>query len=131
MASGLSISGESHDQVPRARKKAEPVKSACYSCRKRKTKCSGERPVCRSCSDRSIVCSWDITEGLTRNGDLRHKLQSANARLDDLVLLVETLRCGTDHVSTTLLAQLRLGASVEALAQSIRAEASGADPRDT
>ncbi|KLO19225.1 hypothetical protein SCHPADRAFT_81365 [Schizopora paradoxa] len=31
---------------------------ACEKCRDRKTKCSGERPVCKRCSERGMVCKW-------------------------------------------------------------------------
>lgn len=47
-------SDASSDQAGRSRKKAEPVKSACVQCQKRKTKCSGQRPVCRFCGDRNL-----------------------------------------------------------------------------
>lgn len=36
-------------------------KSACTRCQKRKGKCTGERPVCRYCSDRGLDCSWDVS----------------------------------------------------------------------
>lgn len=34
------------------------VTHACEPCRHRKTKCSGERPVCRHCQDFKIVCFY-------------------------------------------------------------------------
>jgi hypothetical protein len=115
-------SDASSDQTGRTRKKAEPVKSACVQCQKRKTKCSGQRPVCRFCSDRNLECSWDIGDGLTRTADLKRKLQEATGRSDDLDTLVNAMRYGTDEVSTMLLARLRLGEPIEDLVTALRTE---------
>lgn len=117
----------SSDQTNRARKKAEPVKSACVQCQKRKTKCSGQRPVCRFCSDRNLTCSWDIGDGLTRTADLKRKLMEATGRSENLDTLVDAMRYGSDEVSTMLLARLRLGTSVKDLARGIRTDASAAE----
>lgn len=59
---------------------------------------------------------------MTRTADLKQKLQDATARSDDLDLLVDAMRTGTDEVSTMLLAKLRLGASVEALVRNMKHE---------
>lgn len=119
------------EQAVRARKKAEPVKSACVQCQKRKTKCSGQRPVCRFCSDRDLKCSWEITDGMTRTADLKQKLQDATGKSEDLDLLVDALRSGSDIDSTMLLARLRLGTSVEDLAKSLRLELALTDSTDS
>jgi len=117
-------SDASSDQTGRTRKKAEPVKSACVQCQKRKTKCSGQRPICRFCSDRNLECSWDIGDGLTRTADLKRKLQEATGRFEDLDTLVDAMRFGTDDVSTMLLARLRLGEPIEDLVAALRPDAS-------
>lgn len=117
-------SDASSDRTGRTRKKAEPVKSACVQCQKRKTKCSGQRPVCRFCSDRNLECSWDIGDGLTRTADLKRKLQEANGRCDDLSKLVDAMRSGSDQTSSMLLARLRLGGSLEQLLFNIRLDVS-------
>ena len=110
---GVSSAGSS-------RKKSEPVKSACGQCQKRKTKCSGQRPICGFCSDRGLECSWEIGDGLTRNADLRRRLSDANANAVDINMLVHDMRTNTDAVATTLLAKLRLGDSIQDLATGIR-----------
>jgi len=151
----MSISGGSEassEHSIKQRKKAEPVKSACVQCQKRKTKCSGERPICRFCSDRDLTCSWDIGDGMTRTADLKQKLVdatgrgdvltqqlmdegviteelrarlgSATDRSDDLDTVMEVLRSGTDQASTMMLARLRMGASIEDLVAPLRAAAS-------
>jgi hypothetical protein len=120
-------SDASADQAGRTRKKAEPVKSACVQCQKRKTKCSGQRPVCRFCSDRNLRCSWDIGDGLTRTADLKRKLQEANGRSDDLGALVDAMRSGTDQTSSMLLARLRIGDSLSELLSNIHIDGSSCD----
>ncbi len=35
------------------------VTHACEPCRHRKTKCSGDRPVCRHCQDHRLVCVYE------------------------------------------------------------------------
>jgi hypothetical protein len=108
------------DSAGRSRKKSEPVKSACSQCQKRKTKCSGQRPICGFCSDRGLDCSWEIGDGLTRNADLRQRLTDANSHTVDINMLVNEMRTNTDAIATTLLAKLRLGDSIEDLATGIR-----------
>jgi hypothetical protein len=103
-----------------SRKKSEPVKSACGQCQKRKTKCSGQRPVCGFCNERGLECSWEIGDGLTRNADLRQRLADANDHAIDINMLVHDMRTNTDAVATTLLAKLRLGDSIHDLATGIR-----------
>lgn len=117
-------SDDSSDRTGRTRRKAEPVKSACVQCQKRKTKCSGQRPVCRFCSDRNLECSWDIVDGLTRTADLKRKLQEANGRSEDLGELVDALRSRSDQTSSMLLARLRIGASLEQLLSNVRLDVS-------
>lgn len=95
-----------------ARKKSNPVRSACLQCRKRKTKCSGWRPTCQACQDRGLSCLWQVSEGLTRTEGLRQELQLMMSHVNDLETLVGRMRNGTDGESTMVLARLRLGESV-------------------
>lgn len=128
-ASDGAESDASSDRPGRPRKKAEPVKSACVQCQKRKTKCSGQRPVCRFCSDRNLECSWDIGDGLTRTADLKQKLHEANLKSEELSDLVSAMRTGTDQTSSMLLAKLRLGCSMEELLSNIRLDESSGESR--
>lgn len=114
-------------QAPRAQQRAKPVKVACARCQKMKTKCSGERPNCRSCKCRGFTCSWEIADGVTRTADLKRQIEEATNRSEDLGTLVEELRSSTDQNATMLLAKLRLGASVKDLIHSIRSRSPGSD----
>ena len=107
-------------QMIEKKEKSDPVKSACLHCRRRKAKCSGERPVCRPCIHRDLKCQWQTPEGLTRSEGLKRELQSVTCRTDDLKMLVGGMRAGSDEEATTLLARLRLGDSLEELAHTAR-----------
>jgi hypothetical protein len=111
----------------RTRRKYKLAKSACNQCQKRKTKCSDERPVCRSCSDRDLACSWTTISGLTRTADLKKKVYEAAGRSDDLDTFLDTIRRGTDQVSSMLLAKLRCGMSLRDLLLEIRLTSSAID----
>jgi hypothetical protein len=117
-------SGTSSNLTGHTRNKAKPVKSACIQCQKRKTKCSGQRPVCRFCSDRNLECFWDVADGLTKTANLKRKLLEANRISDDLGELVGAMRSGTDQTSSMILAKLRLGDSLESLLSNIRLDES-------
>jgi hypothetical protein len=61
---------------------------------------------------------------LTWTADLKAKVEEAEVRVNDLHVLVEAMRFGTDESSTMLLAQLRIGVDVGELVQSIRSGSS-------
>ena len=65
----------------------------------------------------------DDVAGNTPVKDPTRRLEEADMRAEDVHLVVETLRSGSDQTSIMLLAGLRMGLSVGDLAQSIRAEA--------
>jgi hypothetical protein len=109
-------------RTARTRKKSEPVKSACFQCRKRKIKCTGQRPACRYCKDCKFDCIWETSEGLTRTEELRQQLRSVMANLDNLKAIVGKMRNGTDEEATMVLTRLRLGASIEEVVQVISTE---------
>lgn len=114
-------------QATRLRRKAKLVKSACAQCQRRKTKCSGRRPVCQSYNDRALECFWDVDDGLTRTADLKDKLRKATQSYQDLGTLLDTLRHSTDQTSCMLLAKLRLGVSLKDLIAEIRLETCATD----
>jgi hypothetical protein len=106
----------------RTKKKSEPVKSACFQCRKRKTKCTGQRPACQYCKDLNLDCLWEASEGLTRMEDMRQQLRSVTTNLHNLEAIVSKMRNGTDEEATMVLARLRLGAPIEEVVQAIGTE---------
>jgi hypothetical protein len=67
-----------------------------------------------------LECEWDIPSGLTRNEDLRSKLEDAEKFCEEAHLLFNASKTGSNEASTMLLAKLRLGVSLSDLAGSVR-----------
>lgn len=64
---------------------------------------------------------------MTRAEDMRQRILAADTYNEDINTLVNDMRNNTDDIATTLLAKLRLGASVQDLAAGIRAGTSYTD----
>lgn len=60
--------------------------SACLSCRKRKMKCDGQRPICGGCTraNRSADCEYDDGKTKTRTQLLQEKIHRLEFRLQQL-----------------------------------------------
>ena len=67
-----------------------------------------------------MTCEWDIPGGLTRNEDLRRKIEDAEKYCEEARVLINELQFGSIEASTMLLAKLRLGVSLSDLAESVR-----------
>ncbi|KAF7188849.1 Nitrogen assimilation transcription factor nit-4 [Pseudocercospora fuligena] len=111
------------------------VDVACWPCRKRKGKCSGDRPVCASCIRRGVECSYEYDEGLTRVGSLRLKLHQSTSRAENLEYLYEQLRTRSDDEAALLLAIVRLGADIDKMVMQLKSApdlswAKGMNPPD-
>jgi hypothetical protein len=91
------------------------ILSACAECRRRKQKCTGDRPSCQFCAETGQVCSYEVAEGMTRSEDLKFKVREATERGDRLEQLVGAMRRETDQRSSELLARLRVGATLDDL----------------
>ncbi|KAM0304257.1 hypothetical protein ACHAPM_002334 [Fusarium culmorum] len=57
-----SGSGQGPSLQPRLLPRANVTKIACESCRKRRAKCSGERPKCKACIDRGLECHYQASD---------------------------------------------------------------------
>ncbi|KAH0353023.1 hypothetical protein KCU81_g1557, partial [Aureobasidium melanogenum] len=88
---------------------------ACIDCRKRKRKCNGERPSCSACQTRGLTCIYDVVEGATRTEDLKQKVSSLSLRVRNLELFANKLRYSTDNEASAILAQLRLGDTIDGI----------------
>ena len=67
-----------------------------------------------------MTCEWDIPGGLTRNEDLRRKIDDAERYCEEAQILFKELQFGSIEAATMLLAKLRLGVSLSDLAESVR-----------
>lgn len=76
--------------------------------------------MCQFCAERGLTCEWDIPGGLTRNEDLRRKIDDAERYCEEAQILFKELQFGSIEAATMLLAKLRLGVSLSDLAESVR-----------
>ena len=67
-----------------------------------------------------MTCEWDLPCGLTRNEDLRRKLEEAERFCEDVQVVIQALRSDSIETSTMLLTKLRLGVPLSDLAESAR-----------
>ncbi|KAH7064086.1 fungal-specific transcription factor domain-containing protein [Paraphoma chrysanthemicola] len=58
---------------------AKRIRQACLNCRRKKTRCSGERPVCAMCQRLHQECAYD--DGQVPNEDLAARLAMIESRL--------------------------------------------------
>ncbi|KAK4216924.1 hypothetical protein QBC37DRAFT_78044 [Rhypophila decipiens] len=74
--------------------KSVHVKAACETCRKRKIKCSGERPICASCGKTNAECIYVSAPAETHTQALKRKYdqsQDRNSAYEELYRLLHTL----------------------------------------
>lgn len=97
------------------------ISAACRPCRKQKTKCSGERPVCDRCVKRNTECHYTTrpgeTEAQARNrahGDLRDRTTTHRE-------ILELLRNLPDRDAQGVLQSIRAGTDFETIVKHVRA----------
>jgi hypothetical protein len=79
-------------------------------------KCFGERPACTRCVRKDEICIYDAAEGVSRQQDLRIRLQSVEAELGQTRGFIHNLQHSSDEDAAALLTRLRLGEDVAKLA---------------
>ncbi|OTA97231.1 hypothetical protein M434DRAFT_8190 [Hypoxylon sp. CO27-5] len=118
-APGEPSSSVNHSQasfpVPGPRKNL--TRNACSQCKVKKAKCDGNRPSCGRCQKTGDVCAYEVN----RRDIARLQLLSDYDinRLQSHDQVWAALQNGTDQHAFELLAQIRLGISVEALASAV------------
>ncbi|KAM0717551.1 hypothetical protein Q7P37_007403 [Cladosporium fusiforme] len=92
---------------PIAGKKREQIPVACDACRRRKTKCSGRRPVCSECESHRIDCQYAHEPGEAPFPALKRKFEALQSQSADEHDLLGLLRSSSDHDAIQVLAHLR------------------------
>ncbi|THX47555.1 hypothetical protein D6D06_09565 [Aureobasidium pullulans] len=108
---------DSHEITPNQQKQSirvrgTPVKAACLACRKRKSKCNGDRPSCKLCIARATDCGYTVDAGLSQR-------QAMNQRLEAYKYVLDLLRQGSVTECRTLLLSLKSHGSVAEAVESI------------
>ncbi|KAG8626191.1 hypothetical protein KVT40_006592 [Elsinoe batatas] len=92
------------------RKRANSTAVACNACRRRKHKCSHDRPTCTACQDLGKVCIYDAEPGYSRHQALKQKQKSQQDQLAELHDLIGRLRRVEEDEGASILRSLRSGA---------------------
>lgn len=58
---------------------------------------------------------YDVVEGATRTEDLKQKVVTLSSRVRNLELFINKLRYSTDNEASAILAQLRLGDTIDGI----------------
>lgn len=89
VAPKIAIPRFDHNNKPPQIKHREPrARQACDECRKRRVKCSGERPICRNCVDLHVPCIYSrarrdlLKEATDQNSQLIALLKDLSLRID-------------------------------------------------
>ncbi|KAK2031992.1 hypothetical protein LX32DRAFT_237142 [Colletotrichum zoysiae] len=94
--------GSNHGLQRTQRRKVTQL--ACDNCRTKKTSCDGERPVCDSCSRRSLSCVYSAD---TSRKSLRLQISQLQQEVDDGKALIERLRILPESEALEALRALR------------------------
>lgn len=101
-------------------KRRRHVPAACASCRRRKIKCSAERPKCGQCLRLSVDCVYD-TVGSETLSEARHRrlgeLQSRSSHYEELFNIIKTR---PDPDVAAIVARIRQGAHVEDIVRFVK-----------
>ncbi|THX32679.1 hypothetical protein D6D12_02060 [Aureobasidium pullulans] len=82
------------------RHRGKQTKAACIPCRKRKSKCDGIRPSCKSCVGKTTACEYSVNPGVTQQ-------QAVKNQLDAYKHVLNLLRQGNEAECEVLIKQLK------------------------
>lgn len=95
------------------KKKRTTVQAACQSCRKRKVKCDGIRPVCAPCASSGAPCEYSVPEGLSQRDAERQRMNQVSKSHRDLLTILGLLRRGPDDEAAEILRQVKSAPTLE------------------
>ncbi|KAF0320954.1 C6 transcription factor [Colletotrichum asianum] len=97
------------DQKPARRN----VWVACESCKKRKTKCSADRPKCSQCTSRGFDCRYTADPSESRSASMKRKFTELERQNDCLNGFFRAIRSMPEFQAHEVLRRIRSGASAE------------------
>ncbi|KAL8386967.1 hypothetical protein RB595_010259 [Gaeumannomyces hyphopodioides] len=97
----------------RPKKKRTTVQAACQSCRKRKVKCDGLRPMCAPCTSSGAACEYSVPEGLSQRDAERQRMNQVSKSHRDLRTILDLLRRGPEAEAAEILRQVKSAATLE------------------
>ncbi|KAK4250765.1 hypothetical protein C7999DRAFT_11425 [Corynascus novoguineensis] len=104
-----SPSGTSSPVAPARRKRSAATTAACGACRKRKSKCDGERPACSICRDRETACEYDTNAAETHTQALKRKFNELQNQKSAYEQVYEVLRTRPEDEAKEVYRRIRRG----------------------
>ncbi|KAF6808291.1 C6 transcription factor [Colletotrichum sojae] len=94
---------------------------ACASCKKRKIKCSAERPKCSGCVSKNLACQYDAGPCESRSAMRKRKYEESERQNDCLKEFFDALRSMPEAHSYDVVRRIRAGASAEEVLRLVKA----------
>ncbi|EQB58862.1 hypothetical protein CGLO_00836 [Colletotrichum gloeosporioides Cg-14] len=103
------------------RKRSRPVQAACNACRKRKSKCTGERPTCSVCLYRRSSCEYTTRPGESRQqaNSRKHNEVQGRATIHEQVLAL--LKNLPEEAAQDVFQRIRSGADATTIVNHVEA----------
>jgi hypothetical protein len=80
---------------------------ACVACRKRKSKCDGNRPVCTCCAQKDTDCIYELGPNEKPSQAMKRKNEEMQGELSNLRQLYDFLRVRPEHEAMEVLKRIR------------------------
>ncbi|KAK2023007.1 hypothetical protein LX32DRAFT_686810 [Colletotrichum zoysiae] len=95
--------------------------AACESCRKRKTKCSAERPRCTVCAAKGYECEYNVQPSESRMSALKRAHAEMECRSGCLESILSAMRFLPETRAHEILREIRSGAPIQEILHQIEA----------
>lgn len=103
------------------------TKSPCNSCKLKRAKCDENRPTCGRCAAIGTTCVYPGPD-LNWADRIRAELTTTRTQLRVLQQVIDGLRSSNDEEAAFVLARLRLGEPIDALARSLLSSTTSPPP---
>ncbi|KAK3301063.1 uncharacterized protein B0H64DRAFT_382525 [Chaetomium fimeti] len=104
-----SSNGTASPVIPARRKRGQATTAACGACRKRKSKCDGERPACSICRDRGTACEFDTNAAETHTQALKRKFNELQSQKSAFEQVYDVLQARSEQEAKEVFRRIRSG----------------------
>jgi len=106
----------SHDPSWTSLSRRQNTRVACYSCRRKKARCDGQRPICSSCHRRGLqACSYEETRNEAAIKALQRGYEQATRRVEMLEGLLRALLSRQDEECADIFRRVRSANGIDVL----------------
>ena len=90
-----------------AKNRRQLTRVACESCRRKKAKCNGRRPICSRCATLNLECYFDADPDVSRAASLRRDNEILRARVHEVERVLDDLTSRPEAAALAVFNQLR------------------------